>query len=172
MTDPTHSPSRRGFLNRFRPKVESVLPESRYPRPPWARENAAFLVHCTQCHECIEACPQKVLKVSDEQEPGLSGLPILSLEHGVCDFCEQCVEACKSGALSKLQGQRLQAIVEVSNHCESGYGQPCSMCVETCESGALSVELNQKPRVDANLCSGCGECGLSCYSRAISMIKR
>ena len=173
MVDSVPSPARRTFLSRFRPKViESTLPESQYPRPPWARDNAVFLTLCTGCNQCVEACPQKVLKVSEELEPGLNGLPVLSLDHNICDLCGSCAKTCETGALSLLNGNMHQAVAEFNNHCESGYGQPCRMCVEACELGALSVEKNQKPKVDANLCTGCGKCGLSCYSRAISMVKR
>lgn len=42
---------------------------------------------CNQCRKCIEACPQKILKLNKNKVE-------LSDEYK-CDLCEACVEACK-----------------------------------------------------------------------------
>ncbi|MGI9282320.1 MAG: 4Fe-4S dicluster domain-containing protein [Endozoicomonas sp.] len=166
------SPSRRAFLKRFSQPAEVSLPESHYPRPPWARDNAVFLSLCTRCEQCIDACPQKVLRKSDELDPVLQGLPIQTLDYGSCDSCGRCEKACDTGALSFKEGIRVQAVALINDHCESGYGQPCSLCIESCAAGALSVQLKKKAQVDTELCTGCGECALDCHSRAISLVRK
>lgn len=172
MSDAVASPSRRAFLQRFTQAPEAPLPESVHPRPPWARDNKEFLALCTRCHHCIDACPQRVLQASDESDDLLKGLPILSLDYGSCDFCNLCVDSCPEGALSQKLGVRHQAVAKVNDHCQLVYGQHCSLCVENCEVQAISISAEKRIQVDSDLCTGCGECALGCYDRAIEMVKK
>ena len=177
MEEKVYSPSRRNFFRRFaQPVAESrqvKLPETVHPRPPWSCDNKTFLSLCDRCNQCIEACPQKVLRKSEESDDILQALPVLMLECGSCDFCGKCVDACPTGALSKDKGTKIQAVAVVESNCTSGYGYPCQMCVEACEVKAITPPSSQgKATVNSDCCTGCGECVLSCYSYAITMEKR
>lgn len=170
------SPSRRAFFRRFVQPVKKVtevqLPESSFPRPPRARENSEFLALCTRCNQCIDHCPQKVLRASDEQDDHLKQLPVLILEYGSCDFCEQCVDHCPSGALDKINGRQHQALAKVNDHCQRKYQPHCYLCLEACPEQAITIGDNNLPVVNNERCSGCGECALDCYTHAIEMVKR
>ena len=174
--DTPESPSRRDFFRRFARPVKDVteveLPESPFPRPPWARVNAEFMALCTHCNQCIEHCPQRVLRASDESDDNLQKLPVLILEYGVCDFCGQCVDHCPSGALHREEGVKLQVIAQVNDHCQRKYQPHCNLCVEACEAQAITLTENRLIQVDANRCTGCGVCSLDCYIKAISLVKR
>ncbi|MTI15350.1 4Fe-4S binding protein [Sansalvadorimonas verongulae] len=173
------SPSRRNFFKHLAQPQEIKLPETFHPRPPWSCDNKTFLSLCDRCNLCIDACPQKVLRKSEETDPVLKKLPVLILECGSCDFCGKCVEVCPTDALSKENGRQAQAVAVVSGNCSPGYGYPCQMCVEACEVDAITPPSSsdgksdrKKARVDTERCTGCGECVLSCYNYAISMEKR
>ena len=141
MNDTVSSPARRNFFKRLAQPVEVPLPVSEHPRPPWSCDNRTFLSLCDRCEQCINACPQKVLRKSEEADDILQGLPVLMLDYGSCDFCGKCVEACTTGAISQDNGEQYQAVAVVNSHCSAGvgYGIPCQMCVESCEAGAITV---------------------------------
>ncbi len=49
---------------------------------------------------------------------------------------------------------------------------PCNPCVDICPQGAISMPggLNRIPRLDADLCNGCGVCISGCPGLAIFMV--
>ncbi len=176
MAETVSSPSRRNFFKRFTLEPEVKLPETCHPRPPWSRDNKHFLSVCDRCNQCVDACPQKVLRQSEETDPILNALPVLILDSGSCDFCGKCAEACPSGALSLEDGRKQQAVAVLNNNCSAGYGYPCQMCAEACEEGAITPpqSLNHAKgvaKIDTDKCTGCGECALSCYRFAISVLR-
>lgn len=175
-TDTLASPARRAFFRRLaKPAQEASevkLPESAHPRPPWARDNAAFLALCDRCNECIDHCPERVLRPSDDTDPTLQGLPTLTLDHGTCTFCDQCVDHCPTDALSKTEGKQYQAHATVNDYCQKKYQPHCNFCVDACALEAISVTNKHKIVIDTELCTGCGECALDCYNSAITMVKR
>lgn len=165
------SPARRAFFRRFAPEPESVVPDSCYPRPPWAVENKLFLALCTRCDQCIHQCPMRVLGRSDEKDEILAGRPVLDLAYGSCDFCGQCVDICPSGALNRGKGEKRQVISRLSGSCQGELGLYCNLCAEACCQQAIQFGADKKPVVDLNLCTGCGECAMDCYSRVLVMTK-
>jgi len=50
---------------------------------------------------------------------------------------------------------------------------PCNPCVDACPQGAIQIEgdLNNIPSVDESLCTGCGNCVLSCPGLAIFLVR-
>ncbi|WP_299729673.1 ferredoxin-type protein NapF [uncultured Endozoicomonas sp.] len=165
------SPARRALFRRFAPEQPTVVPDSHYPRPPWAVENALFLALCTQCDACISQCPMRVLGKSDEKEEILHGRPILDLAYGSCDFCGQCVDACPSGALDKDRGKKRQVIPLLTGSCQAELGMYCHLCAEACNEQAIEFNASKKPVIDLERCTGCGECTMDCYSRVLIMSK-
>lgn len=165
------SPSRRAFFRRFSQSEKVELPESIYPRPPWSRGNADFLVLCTRCDQCIDNCPERVLRKSEESEQLLNGLPVLSLDYGRCTFCGKCADNCPSGALSRAEGSKVQALVQLSGHCQRAFNPACDMCTDGCETSAITTTA-KGVEIDPELCTGCGECSLDCHSSALSIVKR
>jgi Fe-S-cluster-containing hydrogenase component 2 len=51
---------------------------------------------------------------------------------------------------------------------------PCNPCVDSCSRGAISIEgsINAIPKVDFELCNGCGICVANCPGLAIFLIDR
>jgi ferredoxin-type protein NapG len=105
--------SRRQFFKRGVDKVASagvkvieqhVEAKSRHwIRPPFAKPELDFLLACTRCSECIEACPHDVifpLPVSRGAE--VAATPAMDLLNKGCHLCEDwpCVNACADNALA------------------------------------------------------------------------
>ena len=71
-------------------------------RPPYAQDELEFLLACTRCDKCIEACPHGVIfKLPARLGMQVTGTPALDLINKACHLCEDwpCVEACEPKAL-------------------------------------------------------------------------
>ena len=56
--------------------------------------------------------------------------------------------------------------------CLAFYGVTCMSCRDVCASGAVRLELaigGARPRIDAETCTGCGDCSQACPADAIRM---
>ena len=165
------SPGRRALFRRFSKPDSVELPESKYPRPPWVQENRAFLSLCDRCDLCVKQCPRRVLRKSEEELPILNGLPVLSLDYGSCDYCGQCADQCPTGALSREKGVEVQTVARLSGNCQRVFDPYCDRCVDACGEDAIKLET-KNISIDSEKCTGCGECSLDCYSKAISIVKK
>ena len=71
-------------------------------RPPYARQELDFLLACTRCDACIEACPHQVIfPLPLARGAEVVQTPALDLLNKGCHLCEDwpCVDACEPGAL-------------------------------------------------------------------------
>lgn len=138
-------------------------------RPPWALAEADFLERCSRCGDCAAACPTTLLR------PGPGGFPIADFEHAACNFCGECRTACRTGALSPTALDAWQLTAIVGEACFAAHGIVCRTCGEHCEHAAIRFAPRlggaALPRIDAEACTGCGECVAACPSRAIAMAR-
>lgn len=72
-------------------------------RPPFASSELDFLLACTRCNACIEACPHQIifpLPISRGAE--VAATPALDLANRGCHLCQDwpCVNACSDNALA------------------------------------------------------------------------
>jgi ferredoxin-type protein NapF len=154
--------SRRSFLGaRFRRAGQEF-------RPPRALPAGAFEERCNRCGECAKACPARIIA------RGSGGFPKIDFTHGACSFCGDCVRACAAGALRRTDGGapwRLEA--RIGDACLALRGVECRICGECCDAGAIRFRPCRgavaQPRLDADLCSGCGACVAPCPAGAIGM---
>lgn len=139
--------------------------EDRRPRPPWAREGAAFTDRCTACDACIDACPEQVLVA------GRDGLPVFDPQRGECTFCQDCVGACQPQALSLSVGLAWPHRAQVADTCLPARGVICASCRDVCPETAIRLPLGGRGGavVDTQRCSGCGACVGVCPVQAISL---
>ncbi len=80
-------------------------------RPPFAKNELEFLLSCTRCNDCIEACPHQVIfSLSAKTGIKAAGTPALDLLNKGCHLCEDwpCVTACTAQALTFHQASEQQ----------------------------------------------------------------
>ena len=157
----------------------------KYPvMPPGAGSFDRFTSRCVGCGLCIAACKGKVLKPA-MTEYGLRGFlqPVLDPVKGACDFnCAKCTHICPCGALTPLKlaekrRTRIGLAVYEAKLCVAyADGEDCGACAEHCPVGALEMVAYKDtmiPKVNKDLCIGCGACQNICPVRpqaAISVV--
>ncbi|WP_062269749.1 ferredoxin-type protein NapF [Endozoicomonas arenosclerae] len=138
-------------------------------RPPWSYNEQHFLDCCSQCQQCLDACPGNILI------KGEGGFPAVDFNKGECTFCEACLKACNDDALLKLSSQKpWQLKASIKPECLTFKGIACQTCVDMCGTRAMTSLFNPQgitsPRIDTDLCTGCGACFQVCPSGSIEMI--
>ncbi len=153
-------------------------------RPPGARPEREFLQRCTACGLCMKVCPTGGLQPA-WSEAGLEGLwtPRLVPQIGHCDYeCNLCSQVCPTAAIEPLSIEEKKkvriglAAFDTTRCLPYAYGRDCMVCQEHCPIPTkaiyfLEVEIvdrnGQKqrikqPKVDPDLCTGCGICEHVC----------
>jgi ferredoxin-type protein NapG len=149
-----------------RPKPAAPL------RPPGALLGAEFLAACTGCNDCIVACPHSVIrKAGPEVGETFAGKPVIVPEDNPCRLCDDlpCITACQEGALvPPAEGERITlgvAVVDASR-CVQLQGEFCDDCSTYCPEkkarAIVSHGFGELPTVNAEACTGCGECVMVC----------
>ena len=146
---------------------------SHWIRPPYALDELDFLLACTRCDKCIEACPHNVIfKLSAKLGVQVVGTPAMDLLNKGCHLCDDwpCVEVCEPRALqfpNVEEGETLPlakiAYAEINTQtCLPYSGPECGACESSCPvPGALKWDMT-KPYIDPALCTGCGLCREVC----------
>ena len=155
--------SRRQFLRGdFRGRKTAPL------RPPWAREESAFLAACTRCAACLGACPQRILVADREARP------VVDFSRGECTFCGKCVEACTPQALERQADRPAWRLVaRILETCLTQSNVICRACGDACSAQAFRFPPQAlaaaRPEVMAERCTGCGACFAPCPVKAIRL---
>lgn len=134
-------------------------------RPPWSAQEQEFVNECTQCNQCIEACPTKVI------EKGEDGYPKLNFEQDECDFCEACITACPTKAIDNTNPKTNQFYPVLTDSCLAQQNIYCRSCGENCEPQAIKFKYSKgaiaQPQIDLNACIQCGACVSPCPTQAV-----
>jgi polyferredoxin len=165
--------------------------DSRVIRPPGAVEEERFLERCIKCCACMKVCPNNALHPA-LFEAGLEGVwsPLLIPRIGYCEHeCVLCGSVCPTGAIRNISvhekvgrgefaGRPIKlgtAFYDKGRCLPWSMDTPCIVCEEICPTspkaiwaedvwvtkGGKPVRL-QQPRVDPQLCIGCGACEKVC----------
>lgn len=163
-------------------KVEFVNPG--LIRPPGSLEEGEFLKRCVKCGECMKVCITNGLQPS-LLEAGIEGIwsPVLIPKMGYCEYrCTLCGQVCPTGAIKRLtmeEKARIKiglATIDKGRCLPYAHGRPCIVCEEVCPTPKKAIWFDkvmvkdrngriielQQPRVDLELCIGCGICEAKC----------
>jgi polyferredoxin len=167
----------------FRSAPSAWRPSAVLIRPPGGLEND-LLSKCVRCAECVKVCPTGGLQPS-LLEGGLEGLwtPVLTPRLGYCDYsCNACGQICPTGAIPRLAlAEKRQTVIGTAyidtNRCIPWASfRTCIVCQEMCPVPVKAVKLEevdvtapdgtnvhlQRPRVQHDICIGCGICEYQC----------
>lgn len=133
--------------------------------PPGAGNAERFAARCTSCQLCTANCPAKIII------PAPNGLGPVSLDltRGACRFdCNRCSQACPTGALRPLTLELKQktkiaeARFNPRNCIVFQDGAKCGKCAEACPVRAVTLRRTGAPKLNPELCIGCGACQQVC----------
>lgn len=145
---------------------------SHWIRPPFALDELDFLLACTRCGECEEACPHDVIfSLSTRLGAQVAATPALDLLNRGCCLCQDwpCVTVCEPGALALPTVEeglkpwpKLAQVSINETTCLPYSGPECGACAASCPvDGALVWDMT-RPSINIVLCTGCGMCRESC----------
>ena len=186
--------SRRNFFRRAAGKAAKHVVEkadariearaSRWIRPPWAKPELEFLLACTRCGDCIEACPHKVIfPLQTSYGVDVAATPALDILSGGCHLCEDwpCVTICEPNALffpqeedeidsdeeQETQPRRFPKLAHAEINtidCIPYRGPECGACDGSCPVPKALIWKDTRPHIDMAYCVGCGLCRTACIA--------
>jgi len=141
-------------------------------RPPGAQGELDFLLNCTRCGECADACPHQVIfPLSARLGAQVAGTPAMDLLNKGCHLCKDwpCIAACEPGALEQPQSPPAaptlprMAVARVNiQACLPYSGPECGACASSCPVPGAMLWEQEKPRIDPDQCTGCAMCREAC----------
>lgn len=160
---------------------DKVAPKRLTPiTPPGSLSAQNMAKHCTACQLCVSACPNDVLRPSQDLLTLMQ--PVMSYERGYCrPECTRCSEVCPAGAIRPITREDKSATqvghaVWVRKNCVPLTDDvECGNCARHCPSGAITmVHIDgcayAVPSVNTERCIGCGACENLCPARPFSAI--
>lgn len=138
-----------------------------------------FASRCTACQLCVAACPNDVLRPSEDL--GSFMQPHMSYERGYCrPECTRCSQVCPAGAIRPVTREEKSSVkigtaVWIADNClPLTDGIDCGNCARHCPAGAITMVENADgaiiPAINAERCIGCGACENLCPARPFSAI--
>lgn len=169
---------------RATPLRKPAFSEAGLIRPPGSLREEEFLRRCVRCGECMKVCITNGLQPT-LLEAGLEGIwsPVLVPLIGYCEYrCTLCGQVCPTGAIRRLEiAEKTKvkiglAMIDKGRCLPYAHATPCIVCEEVCPTPKKAVWLEtaavkdrkgravtvKQPRVDLELCIGCGICETKC----------
>jgi ferredoxin len=161
--------------------LDSGLAPQKRPKlvlPPGAKSLQRLDSKCISCNLCVTSCPSRVITPAF-MEAGTAGFlqPRLDYDVSYCNYkCNVCSQVCPTGALMPLSviEKKVTKIGEsrfVEKNCIVHTKKTeCLVCNEYCPTKAVELvpyrHYNLKiPRINRDICIGCGACEHVCPAR-------
>jgi ferredoxin-type protein NapG len=157
-----------GKIDNVNKAVDKITKRVPVLRPPGAISEKKFLQACSRCDECIHACPKDAI-VRAPKKMGflIYNTPYIDPMRNPCVMCTDlpCISACPDGALlpvQELTDVNMGYAILDKKKCQA-YGDTfCQQCVIDCPVPGAIHQVQDKPIIDKNICTGCGVCMRSC----------
>jgi MauM/NapG family ferredoxin protein len=143
-------------------------------RPPGAIAEIEFRNTCSQCGQCVSACPVYAIRIDHSGDEG-AGYPYIDAEYQPCVLCDgqPCMPACPTGALQIVGREQIRMGLAnwFEQTCRLATGEDCTICVDDCPIGLSAIEINDRQIVvKEDGCTGCGVCQNHCPTDPKSII--
>lgn len=162
------------FVGLFRDSLQGVTAgrqaeDGRFILPPGIQSPGHFLENCTQCYNCVSACPHEALEVWREEESDYDGYPVIEPRRQPCYRCDDCpcISACENDTLYKNFAEKSMGTAVVDKKlCLTYQGGFCQSCITACPLSGIAIDkvFEGHPTVNEALCTGCGFCTYSCVT--------
>jgi MauM/NapG family ferredoxin protein len=181
------------LLLRVAPQAQARSYHPLLIRPPGSLPEPEFLQKCIQCGMCMKVCPPNALHPT-ALEAGLEGIwtPMLVARIGYCDYeCNLCGQVCPTHAIEHLplvEKKKIKiglAVLDTTRCLPYAFDRECIVCEEHCPIPTKAIyfvetevprqdgttRILKLPRVDAELCTGCGICETKCPFEDLAAIR-
>lgn len=159
---------------------EKIAQRVNWIRPPFALPELEFLLACTRCNACLEACPHAVIfPLAARLGADVVATPALDLLNKACHLCDDwpCVQSCEPGALQLPVASedkawpRLAGMTINTESCLPYLGPECGACRDACPVPGALHWRQERPAINEGQCTGCGMCREACViePKAISI---
>lgn len=186
---------RREFFTRGASKAAQVITKhatekarenaSHWIRPPFSIDELDFLLACSRCGDCIDACPHDIIfPLSSKLGVKVFSTPAMDLINQGCHLCEDwpCVRACEKDALklpeisedkkdlkkndldnskTKKPLPKISTVSINESTCLPYNGPECGAC-RVCPVEGAMIWNKEKPSINMALCTGCALCREAC----------
>lgn len=140
--------------------------------PPGARSIQHYTDHCIACQLCVSACPTGVIQQRFYND-GLGLMqPRMDFIKNFCTYdCRRCSKICPTDAIAKLTLEEKKTTqigyVELDKNICIVFADEtdCGACAEHCPTKAVYMvpwRNLRAPRIDPEICVGCGACEFAC----------
>lgn len=141
------------------------IPLDAWIRPPGALSEQRFKEACTQCGDCIQACPVHAIRLETASRGG--DRPFIDADAGACTMCDglYCMPACPTGAMVPTPRNQIDMGTAEwhESTCVRTRHEECTACLDNCPVGSDAIQLRDgKIHVIAAGCTGCGSCQFHC----------
>ncbi len=173
-----------GLLFEIHPQAGSRTFNPALIRPPGSVAEEEFRSTCIRCGECMKVCPTNAIHPT-LFEAGLEGLwsPVLNMNLGYCEYeCTLCTQVCPTDAIKELTLEEKtktkmgMAFIDRNRCLPYASARSCIVCEEHCPTPEKAIwfeevevlneaseqVLLKRPRVNPDLCIGCGICQNKC----------
>lgn len=152
-----------------------TAPPPAWSRPPYALDEAHFLLACDRCDACIAACGPGVLAHLPRSAGTIAhGTPALKPATAPCLMCDgwPCAAACDRGALVLPQPDEEGAATPLphmataridTSACLPHAGPECGACASSCPLPGALIWIGTRPEIGGD-CTGCGLCRQACIT--------
>lgn len=139
-------------------------------RPPGALPELEFLIACTRCKRCVDACPPGAILLLSEKSGVAINTPFLDVNrYRACTACKTtpCITSCNDGALlpTAIENVRMGTAFIHRERCFEWLDtKDCDRCFRACPFpvDVLLTDEEGKPYIDPRTCIGCGICVKAC----------